>query len=299
MFSSRQSYQSQGMIDRLESRLLLTYTVTTTNNADLVEMQYSGGTFSFLLNGQPAGSTTDVDIVIQTLGGNDDIKLYHVPGSADVTVRGGSGDDDVEVGNGRLADNLLGSVFVEELDDPDDPFDHVIIRDQLDNTSTDRPINVRASANSGMTHFIRSGLSQGAGTISFNTNYSDFIEVYSSAGNDSVYVEAIPNNLILELGAGNDTAYYGDRTTHELPEDMPLGNVYGRDGTDRVIFDDLGQSHRKNSIYRIDPSRAEHQHRRSGAYRADRPPERSLGNRCGHDRLGRRDLVIHCSRGKR
>jgi hypothetical protein len=240
------------MIEHLESRRLLTYTVTGTNAGETIEMRFEQpSTYKFFLNGLPAGETTDPDIVIQGLGGADTLSLGYVPNAADVTLRGGSGNDSYEVGNGRLAENLAGSVFIEELDDPDDA-DRLYIRDELDNTGIDRPVNIRASSVVGMTHFIRSGLSQGAGTVHFNEQFSDRVDVFSSAAADSIYVEAEPRALHLNLGAGNDTAYYGDRNTRELTEPLGHGRINGGDGVDRVVYDDWGQSGRNPRSYDFD-----------------------------------------------
>ena len=99
----------------LERRRLLTFEFFGTAGNDTIQVSYdtAGDEYHFTLNGSPAGSTLDSDVFIWASQGDDTVMLYHVADGTRVRVRGGSGFDRVEVGNGFLPGNLQGQVLLD------------------------------------------------------------------------------------------------------------------------------------------------------------------------------------------
>jgi hypothetical protein len=218
------------LAEPVEQRTLLTFDFVGSAGNDLMEVQYnsSQSEYRFTLNGSPAGTTQDTDVHISALGGNDTVKLYHVADATSITVFGGSGDDDVEVGNGRLASNLQGEVFLLESSGNDE----LIANDSLDNAAPDRPVRFQVSLLGGLTHAL---YPDSDGSVHFD-QLVNTISLLSSEAADTVYLDAAPEGVQLFLQEGNDKVIYGG-TGHVVPALQPA-TILGGAGFDEIIIDD-------------------------------------------------------------
>jgi hypothetical protein len=227
-------------VESLEARRLLTFQFFGTAGDDTILVQYNHAQqeYRFTLNGSPAGATEDTDILIFALEGNDSITIPFVQDESDITVRGGSGDDRINVGSGNLATDLQGRLVIEELGGSG-LADELFADDSLDNFVPDHSVSFRASNHPDATHALYSGASPTGGSVHFDQNLN-IISVLSSSSADTIYVEAAPRGMSLSLGAGDDQVIYGDRSSHVLEDVLPTGSINGGTGLDRVVFDDAG-----------------------------------------------------------
>ncbi len=236
--TTRHSYRVQA----LEVRRLLAFEFFGTSGDDTILVQYNASQeeYRFTLNGAPAGATQDADIIIFAAQGNDSLTFPYVADETDITVRGGSGDDRVTVGNGNLSTALNGRLFIEE-QGGSGLADELIADDSLDNLVPDHPVTFRPSNVIFFTHALYSDniVGGGGGSVHFDQNL-DIVGLLSSSSADTVQVDLAPRGMSLSLGGGNDTVIYGERNTRVLQDVMPMGSVDGGDGADNVIFMDDG-----------------------------------------------------------
>ena len=236
--------------EALESRRLLTFVVNGTAAPDIIQM-YGGsglGLQRFVINGQQVGETGDDSILIAGLGGNDQVVLYYVDSGKNVTVRGGLGNDYVEVGtsasgNGSLFSNLRGNVHLQEFAGEGD--DTLVANDGSDATP-DRPVTIRDN-------LLAAGSGAGPGA-----RFDDNVETKTLLGSqsaDTVYVESPAFGINLALGGGDDYVEFGSITGNDLPDFMKPGTVASGTGNDRVVFDDSGQDDTGNLEYQVTATR--------------------------------------------
>jgi len=231
--------------EALETRQLLTYTVVGTPGNDVFQVQPGSG-YTITLNGVQVITAGDVNVVLTGLGGNDVFVLNSVPYGS-ITVRGGAGNDNVEVGTGMLYDQLLGQVYIEEL--AGEGTDSFFAYDQLDTAQPDHIIRVRDNLLTGS-------------IPSKGVHYDDNVELKSllcSNAADTVYVESPPLGMTINLGGGNDTVRYGSLTAHDLPDFMKPATLNGGSGVDSVLFDDAGGPALELRDYFITPTAIENQ----------------------------------------
>ena len=145
--------------EALEPRRLLTFAVSGTPGPDLIELFHDGTAYRAQVNGISAGFTTDSNILVTALGGNDTIVPVNVQFGSSITIVGGPGDDTVRVGTGHLVVHLQGRVFVQESAGGGN--DRIIIDDTLDNADAEREFTVAADTLAGLTHRFTSGLEIG------------------------------------------------------------------------------------------------------------------------------------------
>src|SRR5688500_14230429 len=236
--TTRHSYRVQA----LEVRRLLAFECFGTSGDDTILVQYNASQeeYRFTLNGARGGATQDADIIIFAAQGNDSLTFPYVADETDITVRGGSGDDRVTVGNGNLSTALNGRLFIEE-QGGSGLADELIADDSLDNLVPDHPVTFRPSNVIFFTHALYSDniVGGGGGSVHFDQNL-DIVGLLSSSSADTVHVDLAPRGMSLSLGGGNDTVIYGERNTRVLQDVMPMGSVDGGDDADTVIFMDDG-----------------------------------------------------------
>ncbi|CAN5640658.1 hypothetical protein BH09PLA1_BH09PLA1_09890 [soil metagenome] len=236
------------MIAALEPRVLLTYTINGTAGNDLITLNTGGAGYIVTLNGAQVANSADPNIILAGNGGDDYIRLYSVQSGASVTVRGGLGNDTVEVGNGSLFDYLRGHVYLEELAGQGN--DQLVIEDTADTTIPDHSVRVRDNL-----------LTTGSSSL-VGVHYDDNVEIKTlncSSAADTVNVESPASGMTINLGAGNDTVRYGSLSANNLPDFMAFGAVNGGSGFDRVTFVDSSGPSTVQRDYFIDPTRIENQ----------------------------------------
>src|SRR4051794_5242270 len=92
----------------LEKRLLLTIAFNGTNGNDVIEFDYVTSDLSenvtIVMNGVTShfNGVEGKNFDIEGLGGNDSIYVYQTYFEDTITVRGGAGDDRVQVGHGNF-----------------------------------------------------------------------------------------------------------------------------------------------------------------------------------------------------
>ena len=126
--------------ESLEARRLLTYTVFGTAANDTFLVSPGGNGYIVKLNNVQVANSADLSIIISPLGGHDQVVITEAMNGASITVRGGLGDDYVEVGDGRLFNSLRGHVYIEEF--AGEGQDQFLANDILDTTLPDRPVRV-------------------------------------------------------------------------------------------------------------------------------------------------------------
>lgn len=75
-----------------------------------------------------------------------------------------------------------------------------------------------------------------------DTNHSTTdtnITVNALDGDDTILMDYVPPNIVVNLGAGNDRMSYGG-PTHDIAGNLPQTLIEGDTGTDTVSFDDSG-----------------------------------------------------------
>jgi hypothetical protein len=213
----------------LEKRQLLTFVLNGTPQDDFIQMFHNGsGAYQFILNGQDLGTTSEGSVLINGLGGNDNINVDGLGGFSNhsVTVRGGAGNDIYNVGNGVFAADITGHVHIEE--QPGEGNDVLTVRDQGSGSGHQpmRVFNNRYTADVG-------GIQH---TVDFDDNLETKYVDFSSLADD-VVVESVPVGMRLLLGDGANVVRFGG-AGHVINGDLTAGYVEGGSNTDTVLFDD-------------------------------------------------------------
>lgn len=208
-------------------------TFTGTAGNDVMQLSHDGLQYNVLLNGQFAGSTTDSSIIMQGLGGADQINILKLkpglPGQL-VTVRGGAGNDTIRVANGNLIRDIDdGQIIVEEL--AGEGNDSLFIDDN--GTGAHAPLEVRSTT-------YTAALLSDTSSITFDQN-TEVKQFNFSAQNDSARVFTVPVGMRLMMGDGNNTVIYGG-TGLVIEGNPPVGHVEGGAGDNLVIFNDQNAS---------------------------------------------------------
>ena len=117
----------------LESRRLLTITITGTSAADTIVVNRNGSDVLVTLNGTDTTYSigSNIDIVVNGLGGSDSINLYELQNLIGY-VNAGSGDDTVRIGGGDYDNHFDNPVFIDGGTGSD-----VLIIDDVDDVGAD------------------------------------------------------------------------------------------------------------------------------------------------------------------
>ena len=156
--------------ESLEARRLLTYTVFGTAGNDTFLVESGGNGYIVKLNGTQVANSSDLNVILSPLAGHDQVVIPDVLNGSSITVRGGLGNDYVEVGNGRLFNSLHGHVYIEEF--AGEGQDQFHANDVLDTTIPDWPVRVRDN-------LLTSGL-----TLNNGVHYDDNVEFKTLASSN-------------------------------------------------------------------------------------------------------------------
>ncbi len=220
-------------IERLETRRLLSLTIDGTDSADsfvigvedddTIHLTFNGGVE--VLN-PPSDSFVDV----RGLGGNDDIWLQNT-GTLKFTLSGFAGDDHFHVGNGQLEVDVRRDVHIVEL--PPQPnhggTDTILIDDSISNdTGTTYGLD-------GSELFLLSTLSQSV--ITWIKGPEDSVTIQGSREADELIVASMDQNLLFDLGGGNDNVTISDN--HSVDPNLPDNStIRAGSGNDFILLDD-------------------------------------------------------------
>ena len=201
-------------------------TVTGTGGNDTMALALKGGNIVAELNGQSRefAASSVASIIYNAGGGNDRIDVRDVPASKNVTINGGSGDDEINVGLGTQLANILSNITVNGYAGND----RIAFSDVAATSTGSFVYTVNAGS------FTRSGLpttshnsveqitlntSNGSDRIDLNGGVSALttININANGGNDDLYLapntgrlSTIPAVLNVAMGTGTDRIFVND-----------------------------------------------------------------------------------------
>ncbi len=225
--------------------------VSGTNSDDTITIDYDSAGDDLIVTSQGIGSfTIDEDsvleLVVDTRGGNDTVRIINLPADTDVVINAGSGNDTINVGGGDLNTNISSDVTVNG----GTGTDTLYIRDGDDDGGTYdiNPANL-SKPNSNLVSYPAGDVEE---LIVVGTAFSDTFNVGGDAINSSFDMELQGNdgadtfNInfvdgpvgVSALGGNdNDTITVGSGA-FDVNIDGTV-EVDGGDSTDTLIIDDV------------------------------------------------------------
>ena len=237
-----ESSRMSTLIDRLEPRRLLAAVINGTNGDDTFVVSVDGdNNINLIFNGQPQtiGAPGDGFAEINGLGGDDSITLLNT-GGLFWDLSGGEGNDHHVVGSGNIAVDITRNLNIQTGGDATG-INTIVVNNT---TGSNLLYDIDGIQ---LTYFAI-----GTTTIQLgNGAPGDRITLQSGSGDDLLRVTALPENIVIDMGAGDDTVdLAGTDNILGGPGELPASSRIdgGASGLDVLIVDDSNPASPRTSV---------------------------------------------------